>query len=110
MRRCLTIAAALALFGAAGTALAQSGQGGYLGLNPGKNVGRSAAPIAPAPSNPQVAGTRDDGTTLDAGRGRGPGMGFISPNDLAYQNNGAPRRGMPVIENTPYLPLESTDH
>jgi hypothetical protein len=39
MRRVLTIAAALAFFGTAGTAFAQSGQGGYLGLNPGKGVG-----------------------------------------------------------------------
>jgi hypothetical protein len=108
MRRCLTIAVALALFGTAGTAFAQSGQGGYLGLNPSKDVGRSAAPIPLAPTN-QEARTRDDATTLESSR-RGSGLRFISPNDRAYQFNGAPRRGMSSVENTPYLPLESTDH
>jgi hypothetical protein len=70
MRKISTIAAALALLGAAGTAHAQSGQGGYLGLNPGgqlapppatspqlgslqggylgKNAGQTATPLKPA--------------------------------------------------------------
>jgi hypothetical protein len=48
MRRILSIAAALALFGTAGfgmagAAHAQSGQGGYLGVNPGGQAASSAA-------------------------------------------------------------------
>jgi hypothetical protein len=46
MKKFLTIAAALALLGAASAAHAQSGQGGYLGLNPG---GQLAPAPAPAP-------------------------------------------------------------
>jgi hypothetical protein len=48
MRRVLTIAATLAFFGTAGAAFAQSGQGGYLGLNPGKGVGVNTT-VAPSP-------------------------------------------------------------
>jgi hypothetical protein len=46
MKRFLMIAATLACCGMAGTASAQSGQGGYLGLNPGKNVAPQSAPAA----------------------------------------------------------------
>src|SRR5258708_29804258 len=53
MRRFLTIAAALALLGAAGTASAQSHQGGYLGLNPGKDIGASQLAGVPALGAPQ---------------------------------------------------------
>jgi len=45
MKRFLMIAATLACCGMAGTASAQSGQGGYLGLNPGKNVVPQSAPV-----------------------------------------------------------------
>ena len=55
MRRFLTIAAMLACFGIAGTASAQSGQGGYLGLNPGKAVGSGTAPTVPMQSAGRVA-------------------------------------------------------
>jgi hypothetical protein len=55
MRRFLTIAATLACFGIAGTASAQSGQGGYLGLNPGKGVGSGTAPTVPAQGAGRVA-------------------------------------------------------
>jgi hypothetical protein len=70
MRKILTIAATVVLIGGAGPALAQSGQGGYLGLNPGghllpptsappqlgslqggylgKNPGAAAMPLKPA--------------------------------------------------------------
>ncbi len=71
MRRILMLWVAVACLGVAGTASAQSGQGGYLGLNPGKtqtagttglpearssgqggylgrNVGADVKPLAPA--------------------------------------------------------------
>jgi hypothetical protein len=47
MRPFLMIAATLACFGMAGTASAQSGQGDYLGLNPGKGAGTFSAPATP---------------------------------------------------------------
>jgi hypothetical protein len=53
MRRVLTIAITLACLGMAGTASAQSGQGGYLGLNPGKGVGAGAAPAGPSQGSGQ---------------------------------------------------------
>jgi hypothetical protein len=55
MRRFLTIAAMLACFGITGTASAQSGQGGYLGLNPGKGVGSGTAPTVPAQGAGHIA-------------------------------------------------------
>ncbi|SRR5258706_2380875 len=77
MKRILTVAAALAVFGMAGTAYAQSGQGGYLGLNPGKNVGTSAARSAPAQGSGQ-------GGYL----GKNPGAGVS-----AAASEAPPRRG-----------------
>jgi hypothetical protein len=53
MRRSLAIAVALALLGAAGAASAQSGQGGYLGINPGKNVGAAQQALVPPPGSQQ---------------------------------------------------------
>jgi hypothetical protein len=55
MRRFLTIAAMLGCFGITGTASAQSGQGGYLGLNPGKGVGPGTAPTVPAQGAVHIA-------------------------------------------------------
>jgi hypothetical protein len=46
----LAIAVALTLLGAAGTASAQSGQGGYLGINPGKTVGTTQQALMPTGS------------------------------------------------------------
>jgi hypothetical protein len=54
MRRILTIAAILVVL--ASGSFAQSGQGGYLGLNPGKGLGANAAPAALAQNAGQVAG------------------------------------------------------
>jgi hypothetical protein len=82
MRKISMLAGALVLLGTVGTAHAQSGQGGYLGLNPGgqlvapapaaapqlgslqggylgKNPGQSATPLKPAsaadyPSSPEA--------------------------------------------------------
>jgi len=71
------IAAALVLLGTGGAAYAQSGQGGYLGLNPGKNVGTSAARSAPAQGSGQ-------GGSL----GKNPGAGMS-----AAASGAAPRRG-----------------
>jgi len=47
MRTILTIAATLALIGAPGPGFAQSGQGGYLGVNPGGHIGASSASPPP---------------------------------------------------------------
>ncbi len=44
MRRGLLITTCVALVGFAGAAMAQSGQGGYLGLNPGGHLGTPGAP------------------------------------------------------------------
>jgi hypothetical protein len=75
MRRILTIAAALAFVGTASTAFAQSHQGGYLGLNPGKSVATSA-PRATSPGSGQ-------GGYL----GKNPGAG------VGAAQAAAPRRG-----------------
>jgi hypothetical protein len=47
MRHAVKIVAAVAWLGFAGGAGAQSGQGGYLGINPGKGVGVSTLALAP---------------------------------------------------------------
>jgi hypothetical protein len=44
MRRVLLITTCVALVGFAGAAMAQSGQGGYLGLNPGGHLGTPGTP------------------------------------------------------------------
>jgi hypothetical protein len=54
MRKIPTLAAALVLLGTAGAAHAQSGQGGYLGLNPGGQ-------LAPAPTAAPQLGSLQGG-------------------------------------------------
>ena len=44
MRKLLLVTTCIAMMGFAGAAAAQSGQGGYLGLNPGGHLGTPGAP------------------------------------------------------------------
>lgn len=86
MRRILTVAAALTFFATAGTAFAQSGQGGYLGLNPGKNVGTSVTRTVPAQGSGQ-------GGYLGANPGAGLSAGPAAPSRGSGQGGYLGRMG-----------------
>jgi hypothetical protein len=77
MRRVLTIAAALTFFATAGSAFAQSGQGGYLGLNPGKNVATTTT--RPAPSQ---------GSGQGGYLGKNPGAGLSAAQAAPIRGSG----------------------
>jgi hypothetical protein len=122
--RSLALAGALVLT-TAGAAFAQSGQGGYLGLNPGANV-----PVSHGLGITQGSGQggylgenpgADQTSSAAAARTQGSGDGgylgmipgsnstgqeMVSPDDPGYGANGAPRAGAPADAAAPYAPIE----
>ncbi len=77
MKRSLTIAVTLVFVGLAPAAFAQSGQGGYLGLNPGKQAVTSAARAMP------MAGSGQGGYL-----GKTPGAGLQPATALPAHGSG----------------------
>jgi len=90
MRKYLIALSRTVVLASAGTAFAQSQQGGHLGLNSGAGVAAS----------PSVEATTASGQGGYLGMVQGSTSSFIAPTDPAYSENGAPRAGAPAAGDT----------